>query len=76
MHDRPHASCALISTLVEEHIAHVEARIQNLQALHEQLRELHGHCKGGGEKSACCGIVLRLSSHGNNLSLSTDEKAN
>lgn len=47
MHDRPHASCALISTLVEEHIAHVEARIQNLQALHEQLRELHGHCKGG-----------------------------
>lgn len=74
MHDRPHASCALISTLVKEHIAHVEARIQNLQALHAQLRELLGRCKGGSEKMAYCGIVLQLSSHSSGSSLSTAEK--
>jgi len=72
MRDRPQASCALVSTLVEEHIAHVEGRIQNLLALHALLRELRGHCKGRHEKVARCGIVVQLNSHGSASSLSID----
>lgn len=43
--DRPDENCSQVNTLLERHIDHVARRIEELQALERQLRELHGRCR-------------------------------
>ena len=61
--DLPHESCAGINSLVDEHIEHVQARIDSLQALRDQLTELRDRCNGpkGAED---CGILRQLNVSG------------
>jgi len=57
--DDPGASCAAVNALLDEHIGHVAARIDELHALETQLRALRERCaqpKTGGE----CGILREL----------------
>ena len=63
LRDPPHESCAGINSLVDEHIEHVQARIDSLQALRDQLTELRDRCNGpkGAED---CGILRQLNVSG------------
>jgi len=63
LRDLPHESCAGINSLVDEHIEHVQARIDSLQALRDQLTELRDRCNGpkGAED---CGILRQLNVSG------------
>ena len=56
--DHPSMQCEWITSLVEKHIASVEARIQSLLALKEHLSDLACRCSGG--KGADCGILKSL----------------
>src|SRR5690606_19514454 len=42
--DNPDRDCGGVNVLVDEHIEHVAARIEELKALSRQLIELRGHC--------------------------------
>ncbi|WXL26830.1 Cd(II)/Pb(II)-responsive transcriptional regulator [Ectopseudomonas mendocina] len=57
----PDESCIGINSLVDTHIQHVEARINSLQALHQQLCELRERCTAPTDAEGC-GIVRQLSS--------------
>ena len=57
----PKESCVGINSLVDAHIQHVEARINSLQSLHQQLCSLREHCTNPTDASGC-GIVRQLSS--------------
>ena len=63
LRDLPHESCAGINSLVDEHIEHVQARIDSLQALRDQLTELRDRCNDpkGAED---CGILRQLNVSG------------
>ena len=63
LRDLPHESCAGINSLVDEHIEHVEARINSLLALREQLSELRDRCHGPQEAEDC-GILRQLNVSG------------
>lgn len=43
--DRPDENCGEVNALLERHIDHVARRIEELQALERQLRELRGRCQ-------------------------------
>lgn len=61
--DRPEESCDSVNGLVDEHIRHVELRINSLLALQKQLVELRHRCaaeRGVDE----CAIIQQLSSSG------------
>lgn len=57
---RPGADCAPVDALLDEHIAHVAARIADLTALKEELDAIRAHCAGRRPASAC-GILETLS---------------
>ncbi|MGN0922591.1 Cd(II)/Pb(II)-responsive transcriptional regulator [Ectopseudomonas mendocina] len=63
LRDLPHESCAGINSLVDEHIEHVEARINSLLALRDQLTELRDRCNSPQE-SEDCGILRQLNVSG------------
>ena len=57
--DAPNEGCAGVNQLVDEHIGHVQARIQELQQLAQQLQTLRQRC--ASEQSVDhCGILQGL----------------
>jgi Cd(II)/Pb(II)-responsive transcriptional regulator len=42
--DAPAEDCGAVNQLLDEHLGHVEARIDELRSLHEQLRSLREQC--------------------------------
>lgn len=57
--DNPKANCDWVGTLVQRHIASVEAQIESLTQLKAQLENLRHKCTGS-EKGGC-GIIASLS---------------
>jgi Cd(II)/Pb(II)-responsive transcriptional regulator len=55
----PHESCEVINTLINGHIAEVQARITSLQTLEKQLTSLMSCCADGREIEDC-GILASL----------------
>jgi Cd(II)/Pb(II)-responsive transcriptional regulator len=58
--ESPAEGCGAVNQLLEQHIGHVEARIEELQLLKGQLTELRQQC--GPDQVADCGILQGLSS--------------
>ena len=56
--DRHLSDCAPINTVFDEHIAHVDARIAELQHLKEQLIALRARCRGSSADD--CAILQGL----------------
>jgi Cd(II)/Pb(II)-responsive transcriptional regulator len=54
--DEPQAACGEVEALLDEHIAHVAARIQVLAQLQRQLKALREQCCGV-HTAAPCGIL-------------------
>ncbi|WP_193074226.1 Cd(II)/Pb(II)-responsive transcriptional regulator [Pseudomonas sp. FME51] len=57
--DNPDQDCGGVNVLVDEHIEHVAARIEELKALSRQLIELRSHCAAARE-AADCQILQQL----------------
>lgn len=57
--DQPRGNCQAIDALLEEHIHHVEVRLEELSQLHGQLRTLREKC-GHASHVGDCGIVHGL----------------
>lgn len=60
---QPQADCREVDQLIEAQIAQVRERIDHLQALEQQLRELRQHCPpqvGRKRATADCGILSEL----------------
>ncbi len=55
----PDEDCEGVNTLLEEHLRHVETRIDELQRLKTQLQELRGHCLRV-QATRDCGILNEL----------------
>ncbi|MFC3286060.1 Cd(II)/Pb(II)-responsive transcriptional regulator [Litchfieldella rifensis] len=58
-HDHPKQPCHEADTLIDEHLAHVESRIAQLQALKQALVKLRARCNGESAASDC-GILNEL----------------
>src|SRR5260363_282840 len=58
--DTPQKGCVAINALLDEHIGHVQARIEELRELKAQLKMLRAQCQGE-PSSADCGILQQLS---------------
>lgn len=58
--DLPAESCHAAHALLDEHVAHVAARIAELQQLERELRALRRRCQAAREDKAC-GILGELS---------------
>ncbi|MCG6659136.1 Cd(II)/Pb(II)-responsive transcriptional regulator [Halomonas campisalis] len=58
-HDHPRQPCNAVNGLIDEHLAHVEARIEQLQALRGALVALRSRCSGEADSSQC-GILSAL----------------
>lgn len=71
LRDLPQESCAGINSLVDEHIEHVEARINSLQALRLQLSELRDRCNTV-QDAEDCGILRQLNVSGGVQALPDD----
>jgi Cd(II)/Pb(II)-responsive transcriptional regulator len=69
LRDRVTDNCEAINRLIDEHITHVNARIQALQALQQQLIELRHSCTSD---QTPCEIIRQLSTSDN---LPTDKVA-
>lgn len=61
LNDSPQQSCGQVNELVDEHIRHVQVRINNLQQLQQQLTDLRQRCSSGQDVQQC-GILQQLSS--------------
>ncbi|TBU89528.1 Cd(II)/Pb(II)-responsive transcriptional regulator [Stutzerimonas kirkiae] len=59
LRDHPEADCGEANRLIDEHIRHVELRIEELRALQRHLLELRGHCRSVGSTGEC-GILREL----------------
>ncbi|MBF8223159.1 Cd(II)/Pb(II)-responsive transcriptional regulator [Halomonas sp. 328] len=59
-HDHPERPCHEVNGLIDAHLAHVAARIRQLQALETALVTLRARCNGESEAEAC-GILRELS---------------
>ncbi len=59
--DAPTDSCTEVNALLDEHIDHVDLRIQELQQLRTELITLREQC-GAPQDAAHCGILNELSS--------------
>ena len=57
--DRPHRDCTWVSTLLDTHIARVDARITSLEHLKTHLEQLRQRCAGGQDGDRC-GIMRGL----------------
>ena len=58
--DEPQQSCEQVNDLIDEHIQHVQTRINNLQQLQQQLLDLRQRCISG-QGVQQCGILQQLS---------------
>jgi len=45
LRDEPEESCEAVNALLDKHIEHAARRIEELQALQKQLKELRGRCR-------------------------------
>lgn len=63
LRDQPRESCETVNSLVDEHIVHVQARIDALHDLHSQLVELRHQC-GGTRDIDHCAILGKLNRSG------------
>lgn len=61
LRDSPDDQCESVNALIDEHIQHVNARIEGLQALQTQLLELRQHCHS---KEVQCSILQHLEVNG------------
>ena len=61
LRDSPAAECESVNALIDEHIEHVQARIDGLQALQAQLLELRQHCHA---QELQCSILQHLEVNG------------
>ena len=57
--ERPEADCGPVNALLDDHIAHVGARIAELKQLKEELDAIRAHCAGSNAANAC-GILKTL----------------
>ncbi|MNG86362.1 HTH-type transcriptional regulator ZntR [compost metagenome] len=57
LRDSPEGQCGSVNALIDEHIEHVQARIDGLVALQEQLVELRRRCN---EQGSACAILQQL----------------
>jgi Cd(II)/Pb(II)-responsive transcriptional regulator len=62
LRDSPQDQCGSVNALIDEHIQHVQARIDGLLALQAQLLDLRQRCGEGGIDQ--CGILQRLETKG------------
>lgn len=51
--DRPGADCAEVNQVLDDHIGHVAARIQELRQLEGELRELRSRCQSTNTGQPC-----------------------
>jgi Cd(II)/Pb(II)-responsive transcriptional regulator len=58
--EAPAERCGAVNTLIDEHISHVDHRIDELMQLRTQLTELRSHC-ASEQAVGDCGIVQELS---------------
>jgi len=58
-HDHPYQPCDAVNGLIDDHLAHVDARITQLVALREALATLRLRCNGETNSSQC-GILSAL----------------
>lgn len=58
--DAPEENCDRVNTLLDERIEHVAARITELRALQQELRDLREQCGGASRAAAACGILSGL----------------
>lgn len=58
--EQPEGNCSPVNALVDEHIAHVDARLEELTQLRQQLMTLRTRCNTGSAIDAC-GIMQGLS---------------
>ena len=58
-HDHPYQPCDAVDGLIDDHLAHVDARITQLVALREALATLRLRCNGETNSSQC-GILSAL----------------
>ena len=61
LRDSPDDQCESVNALIDEHIEHVQARIDGLLSLQMQLVELRRHCH---PKEAQCSILQQLEVNG------------
>lgn len=61
LRDSPDGSCGSVNALIDEHIEHVQARIDGLVALQAQLVELRQQCNAQGAE---CAILQQLETSG------------
>ena len=54
LRDSPDDACGSVNALIDEHIEHVQARIDGLVALQEQLVELRRRCHAQGRSVRSC----------------------
>ncbi len=57
--DAPAEDCGAVNQLLDEHLGHVEARIDELKALHRQLLNLREQCVDA-TAAADCGILTGI----------------
>jgi Cd(II)/Pb(II)-responsive transcriptional regulator len=51
--DAPSRDCGAVNTLLDEHLAHVETRLRDLQRLARELRQLRSACRSPGAAEQC-----------------------
>ncbi len=61
LRDSPDGQCGSVNALIDEHIEHVQSRIDGLVALQRQLVELRERCR---EQGAECAILQQLEVNG------------
>ncbi|MCP9915306.1 Cd(II)/Pb(II)-responsive transcriptional regulator [Cyanobium sp. ATX 6F1] len=57
--DTPTGSCLTVNVLLDEKIAEVDARVDELHQLQDQLRQLRGFCRQP-DQGETCGILAEL----------------
>lgn len=57
--DQASGDCSEVNQVLDTHIGHVSARIQELRALEKELKALRSHCLSGNTGPAC-GILQAL----------------
>jgi Cd(II)/Pb(II)-responsive transcriptional regulator len=82
--DVPSRDCGEVNTLLDEHLAHVETRLRDLQRLARELRQLRSACRSPGAAEQCR-ILLdlrqsstsarRVTGHGRGIHASTPKGA-
>ena len=71
LRDSPSDTCADINDLIDEHLAHVDARLHSLNALRQQLSELRERC-AAPDTGQHCQIIEQLNSSGGVSALPDD----